>query len=48
MSYALAYAGAAGIARVIEILRTELMMAMALTGRTAIHQIDPSVLWETT
>lgn len=43
--YALAYAGAAGVARVLEILRTELMMAMALTGRTAIDQIDRSVLW---
>ena len=44
--YALSYAGAAGVARVVEILRTELMMAMALTGRTTIHQIDRSVLWE--
>lgn len=45
--YALAFAGAAGVARAIEILRTELMMAMALTGRTAINQIDRSVLWDT-
>jgi 4-hydroxymandelate oxidase len=44
--YALALGGAAGVARVIETLRTELMMAMALTGRTAIHQIDRSVLWD--
>ena len=44
--YALAYAGAEGVARAIEILRTELMMAMALTGRTSISQIDRSVLWE--
>ena len=43
--YALAFAGAAGVARAIEILRTELMMAMALTGRTAIKQIDRTVLW---
>ncbi|HEY6251280.1 MAG TPA: alpha-hydroxy acid oxidase [Candidatus Angelobacter sp.] len=42
--YALALAGAAGVARVIEILRTELMMAMALTGRTTIAEIDRSVL----
>jgi isopentenyl diphosphate isomerase/L-lactate dehydrogenase-like FMN-dependent dehydrogenase len=34
------------VARVLEILRTELMMAMALTGRTAIHQIDRTVLWK--
>jgi 4-hydroxymandelate oxidase len=44
--YALALAGAAGVARAIEILRTELMMAMALTGCTAISQIDRSVLWD--
>ncbi len=44
--YALSVAGAAGVARVIEILRTELMMAMALTGRTRIAEIDRSVLWE--
>lgn len=43
--YALAYAGAAGVARVLQILRTEFMMAMALTGRTKIDQIDRSVLW---
>jgi len=44
--YALAVGGAAGVARVIEILRTELMMAMALTGHTAIKQIDRTVLWD--
>ncbi len=44
--YALAYAGAEGVARTIEILRTELMMAMALTGRTSIAQIDRTVLWD--
>jgi 4-hydroxymandelate oxidase len=43
--YGLAVAGAEGVARVINILRNELMMAMALTGRTAIAQIDRSVLW---
>ncbi|HET6843073.1 MAG TPA: alpha-hydroxy acid oxidase [Candidatus Angelobacter sp.] len=44
--YALSIAGAAGVARVIEILRTELMMAMALTGRRSIAEIDRSVLWD--
>ncbi|HEV3317440.1 MAG TPA: alpha-hydroxy acid oxidase [Candidatus Angelobacter sp.] len=44
--YALAFAGAAGVARVIEILRTELTMAMALTGCTSISQINRSVLWD--
>lgn len=45
--FALAFSGAEGVARVLEILKTELLMAMALTGRTAINQIDRSVLWET-
>jgi 4-hydroxymandelate oxidase len=44
--FALAFAGAAGVARMLEILQTELLMAMALTGRTAINQIDCSVLWD--
>src|SRR5215471_1125978 len=44
--YALAFAGAAGVARAIEILRTELMMAMALTGQTRVAEIDRSVLWD--
>ncbi|HEV3037193.1 MAG TPA: alpha-hydroxy acid oxidase [Candidatus Angelobacter sp.] len=44
--YALAHAGAAGVARAIEILRTELLMAMALTGCTSISQISRSVLWD--
>ncbi|HEY6309087.1 MAG TPA: alpha-hydroxy acid oxidase [Candidatus Angelobacter sp.] len=44
--YGLAIAGAAGVARVIEILRNEFMMAMTLTGRTSIRQIDRSVLWD--
>lgn len=43
--YALAVGGAEGVARTIEILRTELMMAMALTGRTSIAGIDATVLW---
>jgi len=46
--YGLACSGASGVARVIEILKTELMMAMALTGRTAIDQIDRTVLWKAT
>ena len=43
--YGLAVNGAAGVSRVVEILRTELEMAMALTGRTSIAAIDRSVLW---
>lgn len=44
--HGLAIAGAAGVARVLEILRTELTSAMALTGRTSIAEIDRSVLWD--
>lgn len=45
--YGLASAGPEGVARVIEILRREFEMAMALTGRTSISEIDRSVLWPT-
>jgi 4-hydroxymandelate oxidase len=44
--HGLAVGGAAGVARVLEILKTELQMAMALTGRTRIAEIDNGVLWE--
>ncbi len=37
-------AGAEGVERVLNILRTELVMAMGLTGRTTIDSIDRSVL----
>lgn len=43
--YGLAVDGHNGVARVVDILRTELEMAMALTGRTTIAAIDRSVLW---
>ena len=43
--YGLAVDGSAGVAHVVEILKTELEMAMALTGRTTIAAIDRSVLW---
>lgn len=43
--YGLAVAGAEGVAAVIEILRKELEMAMALTGRTSVTAIDRSVIW---
>jgi 4-hydroxymandelate oxidase len=45
-AYGLAAAGAAGVERVIRILREELERAMALTGRRSIAEIDSSVLWE--
>ncbi|HCP77397.1 MAG TPA: alpha-hydroxy-acid oxidizing enzyme, partial [Pusillimonas sp.] len=43
--YGLATAGAAGVAHVLHILRTELEMAMLLTGRVRIEEIDSTLLW---
>jgi 4-hydroxymandelate oxidase len=43
--HGLAVAGAAGVTQVLNILRQELEMAMALLGQTSFHQIDRSVLW---
>ena len=45
--YALAVAGAEGVQRVVEILRTELEMAMQLTGVRSLKEIDRSALWST-
>ncbi|MFN2601741.1 MAG: alpha-hydroxy acid oxidase [Gemmatimonadaceae bacterium] len=42
--YALALRGATGVQRTIEILRTELEMAMILTGRNSIAAIDGSLI----
>ena len=43
--YGLGVAGEDGVARVVNILRREFEMAMALTGRPTIASIDRSVLW---
>lgn len=43
--YGLAAGGAPGVSRVLDILRRELEMTMASTGRTSIAQIDRSVFW---
>ena len=43
--HGLAAAGAAGVARVVEILRTELEMAMGLLGRTSLAALDRSLFW---
>jgi 4-hydroxymandelate oxidase len=43
--YGLAVAGADGVAGVVNLLRAELEMAMALTGRPTLANIDRSVLW---
>lgn len=44
--YGLAVGGADGVAKVVNLLRRELEMAMALTGRTSIKAIDSTVLWK--
>lgn len=44
--FGLAVDGSAGVTRVLQILRTEFEMAMALTGRTSLAAIDPTVLWD--
>jgi 4-hydroxymandelate oxidase len=44
--YGLAVAGAEGVTRVVNLLRQEFEMAMALTGRTRLKDIDRSVLWK--
>ena len=43
--HGLAAAGATGVAHVLKILRTELEIAMALTGRATLKEIDRSVIW---
>jgi 4-hydroxymandelate oxidase len=43
--WGLGVAGATGVTRVVEILRKEFEMAMALLGRPTIASIDRSVLW---
>jgi 4-hydroxymandelate oxidase len=44
--HALAVAGAVGVAHVLHILRTELEVAMTLTGCPTLDRIDRSVLWD--
>ena len=43
--HGLASAGAEGVTRMLAILRRELEMAMALSGRARIAEIDRSVIW---
>jgi 4-hydroxymandelate oxidase len=44
--YGLASAGAEGVAKTLEILKTEFEMAMALTGRSTIAGIDRALIWK--
>jgi 4-hydroxymandelate oxidase len=43
--WGLGVAGAEGVTRVVQILRKEFEMAMALLGRPTLGSIDRSVLW---
>jgi 4-hydroxymandelate oxidase len=43
--HGLAVGGAEGVARVVGLLRREFEMAMALTGRRTIAEIDGGVIW---
>ena len=43
--WGLGVAGADGVARVVQILRKELELAMALAGRPTLQSLDRSVLW---
>ena len=43
--FGLAVGGAEGVTRVVNILRREFEMAMALTGKTSLAEIDASVIW---
>jgi 4-hydroxymandelate oxidase len=44
--WGLGVAGSAGVTRVVEILRKELELAMALMGRPTVRSIDRTALWE--
>ncbi|MFN0124299.1 MAG: alpha-hydroxy-acid oxidizing protein, partial [Blastocatellia bacterium] len=43
--FGLGVAGAEGVTRVVNVLRQEFAMAMALTGRPTLAAIDRTVLW---
>ena len=44
--YGLSASGADSVRDVIDILRTELEAAMAMTGRTRLDEVDRSVFWK--
>ena len=44
--YGLSVAGPEGVRDVVNILRSELEAAMALTGRTRLEEIDRSIFWK--
>jgi 4-hydroxymandelate oxidase len=44
--WALSVRGAEGVADVVRTLRTETEMALALSGRRFLAEVDRSILWE--
>jgi len=44
--YGLACGGSEGVTKVMNILRKEFEYAMALSGRSSIASLDPSVIWK--
>jgi 4-hydroxymandelate oxidase len=44
--FGLACGGAEGVTKVLDILRKEFELAMALTGRATVADIDASVIWK--
>jgi len=44
--YGLGAMGEAGVTRCLEIIRNELDLTMAFCGRTDIHKVDRSILWQ--
>lgn len=44
--WGLALDGSAGVARCVDMLRTELEMALALLGRNSVRELDRSIFWQ--
>jgi 4-hydroxymandelate oxidase len=44
--WGLAVDGAAGVAHCVDLLRTELEMALALLGRSSLRELDRSIFWQ--
>jgi 4-hydroxymandelate oxidase len=44
--FGLSVAGPQGVSRVVEILRREFEMAMALTGRTKVSEVNRSLIYK--
>jgi 4-hydroxymandelate oxidase len=44
--WGLAVDGAPGVAHCVDLLRTELEMALALLGRSSLRELDRSIFWQ--